>query len=46
MTTTLASDVRELFEGPNVADLATVLPDGAPHAVPVWWTWRVTGLRS
>jgi PPOX class probable F420-dependent enzyme len=32
----LPDDVRALFEGPNYAHIATVLPDGAPHAVPVW----------
>jgi PPOX class probable F420-dependent enzyme len=32
----LPDDVRTLFEGPNYAHLATVLPDGAPHTVPVW----------
>jgi PPOX class probable F420-dependent enzyme len=36
MTTMLAPDVRALLDGPNVAHLATVLPDGAPHTVPVW----------
>src|SRR5687767_72709 len=34
--TALPDDVRELFEGPNYAHLATVLPNGAPHSVPVW----------
>jgi PPOX class probable F420-dependent enzyme len=34
--TELPDDVRELFEGPNYAHLATVLPNGAPHSVPVW----------
>jgi PPOX class probable F420-dependent enzyme len=28
--------VHELFAGPNYAHLATVLPSGAPHSVPVW----------
>jgi PPOX class probable F420-dependent enzyme len=32
----LPDDVRTLLEGPNVAHLATVLPDGSPHTVPVW----------
>jgi PPOX class probable F420-dependent enzyme len=32
----LAADVRALFEAPNYAHLATVLPGGGPHAVPVW----------
>ena len=34
--TTLPDDVRALFEGANYAHLATVLPSGAPHSVPVW----------
>jgi len=34
--TSLPDDVRALFEGPNFAHLATVLPSGAPHSVPVW----------
>jgi PPOX class probable F420-dependent enzyme len=29
-------DVRRILEGPNVAHIATVLPDGAPHSVPIW----------
>jgi PPOX class probable F420-dependent enzyme len=32
----LADDVRALLAAPNFAHLATVLPDGAPHVVPVW----------
>ena len=32
----LPADVRELFERRNFAHLATVLPDGSPHSVPVW----------
>jgi PPOX class probable F420-dependent enzyme len=32
----LPDDVRALLAAPNIAHLATVLPDGAPHAVPVW----------
>ena len=32
----LPDDVRRLFEGANYAHLATVLPSGAPHSVPVW----------
>jgi PPOX class probable F420-dependent enzyme len=34
--TALPDGVRVLFEGPNYAHLATVLPSGAPHSVPVW----------
>ena len=32
----LTDDVRELLEGRNFAHVATVLPDGGPHTVPVW----------
>lgn len=34
--TTLPDDVRALFAGPNFAHVATLLPDGAPHSVPLW----------
>jgi PPOX class probable F420-dependent enzyme len=36
MTTMLDPDVRRVLDGTPVAHLASVLPDGAPHAVPVW----------
>ena len=32
----LSDDVRALFAGANFAHLATLLPSGAPHSVPVW----------
>jgi PPOX class probable F420-dependent enzyme len=32
----LPPEVRELFEGPNYAHLATLMPDGSPHTVVVW----------
>src|SRR3712207_7963650 len=32
----LDADVRELFEKPNYVHLATLGPDGEPHAVSVW----------
>jgi PPOX class probable F420-dependent enzyme len=32
----LPQDVRDLVGGPNFAHVATVLPDGGPHTVPVW----------
>jgi PPOX class probable F420-dependent enzyme len=32
----LPDDVRALFEGTNIAHVATLMPDGAPHSVPVW----------
>lgn len=36
MTAGLPPEVREVLAGPAFAHLATVLPDGAPHSVPVW----------
>jgi PPOX class probable F420-dependent enzyme len=36
MTTMLNPDVRTLLDGASIAHLASVLPDGAPHSVPVW----------
>jgi PPOX class probable F420-dependent enzyme len=32
----LPNDVRTLIEGPNYAHVATLMPDGGPHSVPVW----------
>jgi PPOX class probable F420-dependent enzyme len=32
----LPEDVRALFEGPNIGHVATMLPNGGPHSVPVW----------
>jgi PPOX class probable F420-dependent enzyme len=32
----LPDSVRALLEGANFAHIATVLPDGGPHSVPVW----------
>jgi PPOX class probable F420-dependent enzyme len=32
----LPDEVRALFDGPNYGHVATVLPSGAPHSVPVW----------
>jgi PPOX class probable F420-dependent enzyme len=32
----LPAEVHELFERRNLAHLATALPDGSPHSVPVW----------
>lgn len=32
----LPADVRALFGAPNYAHLATVMPGGGPHTVPVW----------
>jgi PPOX class probable F420-dependent enzyme len=32
----LDPQVQRLLEGPNYAHLATLLPDGSPHAVAVW----------
>ena len=35
----LAPEVAEFLEGPHVAALATVRPDGRPHVVPVWYEY-------
>ena len=32
----LEPDVRRVLDGTSLAHLATVLPDGSPHTVPVW----------
>jgi PPOX class probable F420-dependent enzyme len=32
----LPDDVRALFEGPNIGHVATTMPNGGPHSVPVW----------
>lgn len=32
----LDPNVRRVLDGTSIAHLATVLPDGSPHAVPVW----------
>ncbi len=32
----MSTEVREMLDGPNIAHVATLLPDGAPHSVPVW----------
>jgi PPOX class probable F420-dependent enzyme len=32
----LPDDVRALFEGANIGHVATTLPSGGPHSVPVW----------
>ena len=34
--TQLPDDVRALLRAPNIAHIATVMPDGGPHVVPVW----------
>ncbi|WP_018681426.1 PPOX class F420-dependent oxidoreductase [Actinokineospora enzanensis] len=32
----LNPDIRRVLDGTPIAHLATLLPDGAPHSVPVW----------
>ena len=34
--TELNAEVKRLLDRPNYAHVATLLPDGAPHTVPVW----------
>lgn len=36
MPAQLPPGVRRLFEAPNFAHLATIMPDGAPQVTPVW----------
>jgi PPOX class probable F420-dependent enzyme len=36
MMTELPPEVRALFDGANIAHVATLMPDGAPHSVPLW----------
>jgi len=33
---TIAEPVRRLIDGANYAHLATLLPNGGPHSVPMW----------
>ena len=32
----LSEELRRLLAGPNIAHVATLLPDGSPHSVAVW----------
>ena len=32
----LSPDVRRVLDGTSLAHLATVMPDGSPHSVPLW----------
>lgn len=32
----IPADYHDLFEKPTIAHLSTLLPDGSPHAAPVW----------
>jgi PPOX class probable F420-dependent enzyme len=34
--TEMTAEVRRLLDRPNYAHLATLMPDGTPHSVPVW----------
>ena len=34
--TALPPEVRALLDGANIAHVATLMPDGAPHSVPMW----------
>jgi PPOX class probable F420-dependent enzyme len=33
---TLPPEVKQLIDRPNFVHLATLMPDGSPHAAPVW----------
>ena len=32
----LDPDVRRVLDSTSIAHLATVMPDGSPHSVPLW----------
>ncbi len=34
--TSLPDAVRAILDGPSNAHIATILPDGSPHSLPVW----------
>ena len=36
MPATLSPGVKKLFEEPNFAHMATLMPDGSPQVTPVW----------
>ena len=36
MSETFSADTKQLIDRPNFAHLATLMPDGSPHSVPVW----------
>ena len=36
MPATLSEGVKKLFQGPNFAHLATLMPDGSPQVTVVW----------
>ncbi|WP_265523543.1 TIGR03618 family F420-dependent PPOX class oxidoreductase [Oerskovia flava] len=40
MTPSVDPLVHRLVDEPNIAHLATVLPDGSPHSVPLWVAWE------
>lgn len=35
-TSPFSDDVRALFDEANIAHIASLLPDGSPHSVPIW----------
>ncbi|MBO0611247.1 PPOX class F420-dependent oxidoreductase [Myceligenerans salitolerans] len=37
---TIHALARELVAGANIGHLASLLPDGSPHAVPLWVDWE------
>lgn len=36
MAISLSQEIKQLLDSPNFAHLATLMPDGSPHSVPVW----------
>lgn len=33
-------ELAELLQGPHLARLSTIDPDGTPHTMPIWYEWR------
>ena len=42
MSVPLSAEAKALIDRPNFAHLATLMPDGSPQSVPVWWGARAT----
>ncbi len=37
--TPVPPETEEFLQGPNIAVIATLRPDGRPHTVPTWYEW-------
>ncbi len=42
MTATIPNSHRDLLDGPVIAALATLMPDGQPQLTPVWCSYDGT----